>query len=374
MVRFLRSWLVPILALLMLAGIAIAFVPLTERAQARAEKELSLLMDRAFEHVGAGVRLTSPVIAAEEENLTSKAVAVARFLEHDDALLETDALKALCEQLTIDRIDVADVEGTLIASSDETRVSLPLGAQDAFAWTMAAADDASAALTQADETNPSVLYACVGRTDIEGFVLLARDDPYVSAALADSGVEAAIENLSYSNDVVLMAETGGEDGFFQQSGNLCLRRTADGVTLIAARPLGDVFAARNAALYAVCAALICVLICGITAYLLQLETVVASEDETSALEAAEAAGLLPDETEAETDETQKLRARRKAGKRSAQDGQPPPEEPDEQPEPPEQTEESVKQTEEKPKSRRPRKPRKDEPEESSEESFEKIVE
>ena len=374
MLRFLRLWLVPILALLMLIGIAAAFVPFSQHAQARAEQELTLLMDRAFEHVGAGMRLTSPVIAAEEESLTSKADAVARFLAHDDALLETDALKALCDQLTIDRIDVADAEGTLIASSDETRVALPLGAQDAFAWTMAAADDANAALTQADETHPSVLYACVGRTDIEGFVLLTRDDPHVSAALEGSGIEASIANLSYSKDVVLLADIGGEDGFFQQSGNLCLRRTADGVTLIAARPLGDVFAARNAALYAFSVALICILVCGVAAYLVQLETVVTLEEETPALEGEVGEELPPDQTEPETDEIEKPLARGKARNARVQEEQPAAEDPEEQPEPPEPTQWDAPQNEEKPKGRRPRKSRKEEPEEDGEEPFEKIVE
>ena len=77
----------------------------------------------------------------------------------------------------------APIDGRLIASSQASRIGLDLGAQSAFTWAMEAADDAQAALTQTDETDQSLLYACVGRTDIEGFVLLTRDDPYVDDAL-----------------------------------------------------------------------------------------------------------------------------------------------------------------------------------------------
>ena len=139
MFRFLRTWLVPILAALMLIGIAISFVPLTKQSIARAESELTLVMDRAFSRIGVGEHQAEPVIAAEEKNLLDKANAVARFLEHDDALLTSDALRALCEQLSIDRIDVANIDGVLIASSEESRIDLAIGTQEAFAWTMAAA-------------------------------------------------------------------------------------------------------------------------------------------------------------------------------------------------------------------------------------------
>ncbi|MEZ4628382.1 MAG: hypothetical protein R2912_09995 [Eubacteriales bacterium] len=169
-------------------------------------------MERAFEHISAGARFAGPVIAAEEENLLSKASAIARFLEHDDALLATDALKALCEQLKIDRIDVSDSEGVLIASSDATRVSLPLGDQAAFAWTTGTLDDPQAALTEMDEDDPGVLYACVARPDIEGFILLTRDDPYVRSALTKSVTESVIADLSYGKDALIVSAIDGEDG------------------------------------------------------------------------------------------------------------------------------------------------------------------
>ena len=155
MVRFLRKWLVPLLAALLLIGIAIAFIPFSQQMEKRAQSELTLLMDRAFARIKASEELADPVIAAEEENLLSKAKAVSRFLTHDDALLAGDALTALCEQLSIDRIDVANAEGTLIASSDAASIGTALGTQDAYKWTMKAADDPTAELTQQDATDPT---------------------------------------------------------------------------------------------------------------------------------------------------------------------------------------------------------------------------
>lgn len=362
MLRFLRSWLVPILALMMATGIALSFVPLTERAEARAQQELSHLMDRAMEHVSAGARLIAPVIAAQKESLLSKAKAVARFLTHDDALLESDALKALCEQLTIDRIDVADADGVLIASSEEARVALPLGAQDAFIWTMDAADNPEAALSRADEANPGVLYACIGRSDIDGFVLLTRDDPYVSGALLESSSKASIMDLTYGSDIVFQTDIEGEDGFFRDSGSLCLRRTDEGITLIAARPLNDVFAARNAALIALGAALISIIICGVAAYLQRLEPVVALEEEEASLKEGAAPSGLPPESSEPQEEAPKPRARKRADNRT---------EPRERLEPQDQAAEKPPRTPDGSKGKRKRKPPRPE---NGEEPFEKIVE
>lgn len=342
MLRHLRSWLVPILALLMVAGIGLSLVPLTKNAEARAERELTNLMDRALEHVSAGARLIAPVIAAEKESLVSKAEAVARFLAHDDAFLQSDALKALCGQLTIDIIDVADAEGTLIASSEEARVALPLGAQKAFLWTMDTADDANAALSESNEAHPSVLYACVGRSDIEGFVLLTRDDPFVFTALTESGYKASIMDLTYGSDVVFQTDIAGEDGFFRDSGSLCLRRTDDGITLIAARPLTDVFAARNAALIAFVAALVCIVICSVASYLLRLEPLVTLEEEEMQLEPGEENG-------------------------ASNGGETEPKETDEPPQ-------DMPQETGRPKHKQRRKPAQDTPKETCEEPFEKIVE
>ncbi len=284
MVRFLRKWLVPLLAGVMLLGIAAAFVPFSRQMETRAKAELTLLMDRAFARIAANDRMAEPMIEAEEESLLSKAVAVARFLEHDDALLAGDALSALCEQLRIDRIDVADIEGKLVASSDTARIGLALGDETDFAWAMAAADDPSAALTQADKTDVSVLYACVGRSDIEGFVLLTRNDTHVASALMRSDAESLTSDLPYGGDILFPAEQGGVDGFFYESGNLCLRRTEDGVSMIAARPTTEVYAVRNAALLAFGAALVILMICGVAAYLLHLEPVAAEEGEEQAQE------------------------------------------------------------------------------------------
>ncbi|MEA4913972.1 MAG: hypothetical protein VB061_05340 [Christensenella sp.] len=272
-----RKWLVPLLAILMLIGVAIAFVPFSRQMETRAKTELTLLMDRAFARIAAGDQLVDPMVEAEKESLLSKAVAVSRFLTHDDSLLASDALMALCEQLSIDRIDVSDADGTLIASSSAANVGTALGTQEAFTWAMAAADDATAALTQEDTSDSSVLYACVGRSDIKGIILLTRDDAHVESIRMLSNPESITSDLPYGGDILFTAEKGA-DGFFYEANNLCLRRTQDGVTMIAARPSSEVFAVRNAALLAFAAALACIMICGVAAYLINLEVISTRED------------------------------------------------------------------------------------------------
>jgi hypothetical protein len=313
MVSFMRKWLVPMLAALLFIGIAITFIPFSRQMETRAETELTLLMDRAFARVAASEKLADPMIAAQEESLLSKAHAVSRFLTHDDALLQSDALAAMCAQLFIDRIDVANLEGTLIASSDAAMIGTALGTQEAFAWTMTAADDASAALAQQDETDPAKLYACVGRSDIEGFVLLTRADTHVQNALMLSDADSVTADLPYGGDVLFVANKSGTDGFFYESGNLCLRRTQGEVTMIAARPTTEVFAVRNAAILAFCACIACIMICGIAAYLLRLEPVSseAEDEQAAALDAAREQSLPEaEETPEEAPRRKRTRPRR----------------------------------------------------------------
>lgn len=310
MVRFLRKWLVPLLAALLLIGIAIAFIPFSRQMETRAKAELTLLMDRAFARIEAGDQLADPMIAAEEESLLSKATAVSRFLTHDDTLLASDALVALCEQLSIDRIDVANVEGTLTASSDAASIGMTLGTQEAFAWTMAAADDASAAIARQDGTEPNKLYACVGRSDTEGFVLLTRLDAHVQNAMMLSGAESITSDMPYGGDVLFPAEAGTE-GFFYESGNLCLRRTQGDVTLIAARPTTEVYAVRSAAILSFGAAVACIMICAVAAYLLRLEPVTAEESEADTLELASEAKEEPKQTPELETETEEERPRKR---------------------------------------------------------------
>ena len=318
MVRFLRKWLVPILAGLLLIGIAIAFVPFSRQMETRAKTELTLLMDRAFARMEAEDQLADPMIAAEEENLLSKAIAVSRFLTHDDTLLASDALAALCQQLSIDRIDVANLEGALIASSDATSIGTTIGTQEAFLWTMAAADDATATLSQQDATDPSILYACVGRSDIEGFVLLTRSDAHVKSALALASADSVTSDMPYGGDVLFSAEAGA-DGFFYESGNLCLRRTQGDVTLIAARPTTEVYTVRTTAILAFAAALACIMICGVAAYLLRLEPVTAEEEDEETLSLDEVSVQTNEAVQEEPLEREQPRRRRRTPREREQD-------------------------------------------------------
>lgn len=297
----------------MLLCLIAAFFPLSVREETRAKDDLTQLMNTAFARIEASQSAADPVVAAEQASLLSKARAVTRFLEHDDTLLATDALSALCSQLVIGQIDVANAEGTLIASSDATRIGLNLGAEAGFDWVMGAVEDPTAELLKTAENDRSILYCCLPRADIEGFVLLTSDDTAVDDALALSSVDALIADLPYGGDLLFQAAPGGADGFFTDSGALCLRKTADDVTLIAARQNSVVYNARNVALIAVAALLLCVMICVVSAYLLHIEliTVVANEEtDTEPEEDAESVETLPEEPLPEEELFATPRARR----------------------------------------------------------------
>jgi len=283
----------------MLLCLIAAFFPLSAREETRAKDDLTQLMNTAFARIEASQSAADPVVASEQASLLSKARAVTRFLEHDDTLLATDALSALCSQLTIGQIDVANAEGTLIASSDATRIGLNLGTEAGFDWVMGAVEDPTAELLKTAENDRSILYCCLPRADIEGFVLLTSDDTAVDDALALSSVDALIADLPYGGDLLFQAEPGGADGFFTDSGALCLRKTADDVTLIAARENSVVYNARNVALVAVAAILLCVMICVVSAYLLHIELITVvdrGEPEDGQEEDSPEAEALPEES------------------------------------------------------------------------------
>ena len=262
--------LIPIIGVLILAIVALGMAALTRRAEEKAKAELTALADAAFLRIDRERQAAEPAAEAAKQNLLDKAVAVARFLAHDDALLASDALLVLCEQLNVDRIDVSDASWALLASSDTTRIGLMLTADAAYAWTNEVLEDPAKQLTSADEATPSLVFACVPRTDIEGFVLLARNDPSVRAVLAAAGADALFGDLAVGSDLLFYADKDGADGFFYEAGSLCLLKTKDGVALIAARPTADVFAERNAMLAAFGIALLCAVILGVAAYLAAL--------------------------------------------------------------------------------------------------------
>ncbi len=119
------------------------------------------------------------------------------------------------------------------------------------------------------------------------------------------------------------ATAGGADGSFYDAGSLCLRRTQDGVTLIAARSTGDVFRMRNAALATIAVMLICLVICGVAAYLLRLEPVVeleeASSERTDEPEQDEEEARLEADTNAEetSEEEREIRLQHEHAKKRA---------------------------------------------------------
>jgi len=325
------------LVALILALLTLGTISMTRSGEAKAKAELTALADAGFARMAAQTRSAEPIAATARDNLTSKAAAVARFLAHDDALLDTDALLVFCAQLDIDRIDVADAQGALIASSDASRIGLALAAQDGFDWTSGVLDDPTLQLSQVDETNPSLVYACVPRTDIEGFVLAARDDPAIRAALAVVQAGFNADDLAAGGDLLFRADTEGEDGFFYEAGSLCLRKTKDGVALIAARPTASVFAERNALLVGFGIMALCGVILGVAAYLIQLSAGDAdgadeSEDEVDAAIASPGPEAprkrrerreAPEETTEDAEAPREKRRRKDAPQETTEDAEPP---------------------------------------------------
>ncbi len=260
------KWAVPILALVLLGGAFMLYAPLTNRAEAAAKQELTDLLDAAFASIETEQGDAAPETAAAEENLISKARAVSRYLAHDDALLETNGLITLCELLTLDAIDVTDVTGAVIASSDETRVSLAAAEDEKTAWITDVLKDGEKRVSKADG---ATLYACVVRGDAGGVVLIRRDDPSVLSALQGTSPTSVTERFYTAGDLLFEGNGAGEDGWFYAENNLCVRETRNGLTLMAARPISEVFAARNAAAVGFAVAVLMALICALVSFLLR---------------------------------------------------------------------------------------------------------
>ncbi len=266
--RFLKRWLVPILAALMIAGIVVSFVPLTRQAEARAQAELTVLMSRAFTRIEEGAHLTEPVLDGGEESLLSKATAVARFLAHDDALLASDALLAPARSSPPDRIDIADAR-TLIASSTK-RASAPSArcVPDA-----GPASDESAALTKVDETvQSSSTPASDGRISKD---LCSLGPNLMCPGAANADAETLIADLPYGQDVSLSGAEAAGGRVLHESDTTTPQKDGKRRDLIAARPTSRCWpfdTPRNSRL----ASRWCETICGIAAYL-RLDSVIPLE-------------------------------------------------------------------------------------------------
>lgn len=271
MKRFLQNWLIPILIVLMLVGAVCVFLPFAKRQEQKARLALDALVENAFARMESMQDAGAPGVEAAQENLTDQARAVSRLLAHDDALLASDALSAMCAQLGFAQIDVCGMEGILIASSDASRVELAIGEDPAYAWTKRVLDNPQETASITDADTVGLLHACAAREDAEGFVLVSKQDAYAASLMSQADAGSVTADMAYGDDLLFETHAGEPDGYFTAEGNLCLRKTRNGVSLIAARPLHEVHLGRSVALLVFAACAVGALICALVYYVLHLQ-------------------------------------------------------------------------------------------------------
>jgi hypothetical protein len=247
--RFFSVWLVWIVVVVFAIAILASYIPLTRQAEMTARDDLTMLNNAAFIQLDKAQGNVDAAMEAAGANLVSKGRAIARFLAHDDSLLQTDALKALCDMLEITSIDVTDGEGVVTASSVIEDVGLSL-ATDARTPCVAEALADDTELVKQDASNSALLMGCVPRSDTEGVVLLQTQDASVKEAKAQAEPGTVLAGMSFVNDLINVATEEGIDGAYMLDGYYCVRSTQKNISVVAARTLGSVYLIRNAVLLA----------------------------------------------------------------------------------------------------------------------------
>ena len=270
MKRFLSTWLGFLVIAVFALAMLVAALLLTRSAERAASADLNALLDAAFaqfDSVGADAEAVATV---SENNVLAKARAVARFLAHDDALLQTDALVTMCELLAVSAIDVTDYTGLVVASSVAGRIGRNLVSERGTAWTSEVLDGESVERTRVDDTDQALLWGCVPRTDTEGFVLVQSLDAAILTAYASTEPELVLREFSFINDALEIVAAPASDGAYIADGQYCVQRTQSvsgeqgELTLLASRRLGSVYMLRNAVLFVLSVVALISLICALT--------------------------------------------------------------------------------------------------------------
>ncbi len=253
--RFLSIWLVFIVVAVFAAAILISLPLASHSAEQTAQQDLNALLDAAFALMDSAGQDADAVATVSENNILAKARATARFLTHDDALLQTDALVSLCEMLEVSAIDVTDYAGTVIASSVAGHIGRNLVEESATAWTSQVLEGEQVERTQVDATDNALLWGCVPRTDTEGFVLLQSLDAAILTAWESTNPELVLREFSFINDELELADASGDDAAYIANGRYYVRRThtlvgqrRGEISLVASRSLGSVYVVRNVVL------------------------------------------------------------------------------------------------------------------------------
>lgn len=256
--RFLSTWLALIVVAVFALSMLLCSLVFTRSAEQTAQADLNALLDAAFVQFNAVGADAEAVSEVSKTNVLAKARAVARFLAHDDALLQTDALVSLCELLAVAAIDVTDYDGVVVASSVVGRIGRNLTAEPASAWTREVLSGEGVERTRVDATDQALLWGCVPRTDTEGFVLVQSLDAAILSAYASTAPELVLNEFSFVNDTLSIAATPGDDAAYLEGDRYCVRRTQTvagtygELTLIAARAQGAVYVLRNVVLLVLC--------------------------------------------------------------------------------------------------------------------------
>lgn len=266
MKRFLSIWLVWIVVLVFAAALAIAYYPLTEHAEAEAEADLQLLVSAAFTRMDIAERDVENVQRAADDTVLGKARAIARFLAHDDTLLDTDALVVLCQMLDIAAIYVTDRDGGVIAASDAEAIGRALLTEADFTWASTTLSDGDE-LTKVSGTDAARLYGAVARTDTEGAVVILTGNEALATAIHNAKPETVVSGMSFIRDDLAITDEPGDDGAYIMDGYFCLRESRDNVSVVAMRLLGTIYVVRNAVMLMIA---ICMLICILAAMCIQL--------------------------------------------------------------------------------------------------------
>ena len=247
-------WLVLIVIGAFALVMLIAAPLLTRAAKKAATDDLSQLLDAGETLLDEAQSDADAVAEGAEGNLLSKARAVARFLAHDDELLQTDALVSMCELLEVSAVDVTDYAGTAVASSVAGRIGRNLVEEPGLQWTKEVLDGEGLERTRADSTESALLWGCVPRTDTDGFILIQTLDRAIITAQELADPQAVLRSVSFIRDEMVVTNDPGRDGDYVMNDRFYVRRThalpggASEVALVASRGLGSVYLMRNATL------------------------------------------------------------------------------------------------------------------------------
>ena len=246
--KFFSVWLILLVIVVFAVVLCVSYPVLTSAAQQNALDDLSVLLDAAFTRISLAESSAESVSDAANDNVLSKARAIDRFLAHDDALLETDALVVLCDLLNVSSIDVTDMDGAIVASSVAGRIGRSLVEDNKTKWTREVLEGENLSRTLVDSANAALLSGCVSRTDTEGLIYIQSLDVSIMEASTAASPEQVLLDMSFIKDTLSVADAEDGDKAYLTDDAYNVRRTENGVSLVASRPLAQVYSARSAVL------------------------------------------------------------------------------------------------------------------------------